>query len=343
MTDLLLVVVVGISVLSLAALFQVIRQQGRLLLRIDALETHLMGEATAPAGFGLEVGAQPDPFELPDLDGHPVRLADFRGKRLLLVNWSPTCGFCDLIVRELAELQPSLRKRKIELVLASYGDARSNRELVAEHGLECSILIQDGRAIDAFAGVGTPAAYLIDEDGRVARPLAVGAEEVPELARQIATRTKLSSERDLSASRIERNGLPAGSPAPTFSLPDLRGRTVSLEDYRGRRVLLVFSDPDCGPCDALAPDLVRFEREHRDNNLAVVMVGRGNPEENRRKAKQHRFVFPVVVQDRWKLSTQYGIFATPVAFLIDEQGVIARDVAVGSDQILALAHELVPM
>ena len=343
MTDLLLVVVVGISVLSLAALFQVIRQQGRLLLRIDALETQLMGEATAPAGFGLEVGAQPNPFELPDLDGHPVRLADFRGKRLLLVNWSPTCGFCDLIVRELAELQSSLRKRKIELVLASYGDAGSNRELVAEHGLECSILIQDGRAIDAFAGVGTPAAYLIDEDGRVARPLAVGAEEVPELARQIATRTKLSSERDLSASRIERNGLPAGSPAPTFSLPDLRGRTVSLEDYRGRRVMLVFSDPDCGPCDALAPDLVRFEREHRDNNLAVVMVGRGNPEENRRKAKQHHVVFPVVVQDRWKLSTQYGSFATPVAFLIDEQGVIARDVAVGPDQILALAHELVPM
>lgn len=342
MTDLLLVVVAGISVLSLAALYQVIRQQGRLLLRIDALEARLMGEETAPALSGLEVGAEPDPFELPDLDGRAVRLADFRGRRLLLVNWSPTCGFCDLIAPELAQLQPSLRKRKIELVLASYGDAESNRELGAEHGLECPILIQDGRTIDAFAGVGTPAAYLIDEEGRVARPLAVGAAEVPELARQVAARTRLSGEREVSESRIERNGLPAGSPAPTFSLPDLGGRTVSLEDYRGRRVMLVFSDPNCGPCDALAPDLIRLEREHRDNNLAVVMVSRGDPKENRRKAKQHGFEFPVVVQQKWKLSKQYGIFATPVAFLIDEQGVIARDVAVGAGQILALAHEEVP-
>jgi hypothetical protein len=43
-----------------------------------------------------------------------------------------------------------------------------------------------------------------------------------------------------------------------------------------------------------------------------------------------------VLQERWKLSQEYGIFATPVAFLIDERGVIARDVAKGIDAIRAL-------
>jgi peroxiredoxin len=69
------------------------------------------------------------------------------------------------------------------------------------------------------------------------------------------------------------------------------------------------------------------------------MVARGDPEENRCKAQEHGFEFPVVLQERWKLSKEYGIFATPVAFLIDEDGVIARNVAQGVDEILALARE----
>jgi peroxiredoxin len=133
--------------------------------------------------------------------------------------------------------------------------------------------------------------------------------------------------------------LKAGTSAPTFELPDLAGRPVCLTDERGRRVLLVFSDPECGPCDVLLPDLARLEREHRENGLAVVMVGRGDPEENRRKAEAFGVEFPVVLQPGWRLSKQYGIFVTPVAFLIDEEGVIERDVARGPTAILELARE----
>ena len=66
------------------------------------------------------------------------------------------------------------------------------------------------------------------------------------------------------------------------------------------------------------------------------MVARGDVEENRHKADEHGFEFPVVLQERWNLSKEYGIFAVPVAFLIDEDGVIAKGVARGVDEILAL-------
>ncbi len=46
-----------------------------------------------------------------------------------------------------------------------------------------------------------------------------------------------------------------------------------------------------------------------------------------------------MIQDKWRLSKEYGIFSTPVAFLIDEDGVIAKDVAIGPDAIMALAQE----
>jgi peroxiredoxin len=104
---------------------------------------------------------------------------------------------------------------------------------------------------------------------------------------------------------------------------------------------LVFTDPHCQPCDEIAPELARLHRQHQANGVALVMVGRGDAEENRKKAQQNGFDFPVVLQKKWELSRQYGIFATPVAFLINEAGIIARDVAIGADAILELAqHDL---
>jgi hypothetical protein len=71
----------------------------------------------------------------------------------------------------------------------------------------------------------------------------------------------------------------------------------------------------------------------------VILVERGDPEETRRLADLHHFEFPVVTQKRWEISKEFGIFTTPVAFLINETGVIDRPVAKGVDEILALARD----
>jgi peroxiredoxin len=270
-----------------------------------------------------------------------VRLEDLHARRLLLTHWSPLCGFCDLIAPELAGLQRDLRVRDTQLVLVSWGAPEEIRAHAQEHGLECPILLVGGEApLAAFTNMGTPAAYLLDEQRRVTRPAAIGADDVLSLAREAGRRrTMLRTEKSLRESRLERDGLKAGTPAPTFDLPDVGGGTVSLEDYRGRRVLLVFSDPDCGPCQELAPELARLHREHRDEGLELIMVGRGDIERNRAKAREHGLEFPVALQDHWKLSKEYGTFATPVGFLIGEDGVIETDVATGGNQILALARQ----
>lgn len=341
------VVLLSLILISLwLVLYQLVKQQGRMMLRLDALE----GEAGAAVHGGqvgppgVSVGKEFEPFSLPDLEGRTVSLTDFRGKRVLVVNWSPQCGFCDLVAPELAKLQAEFDGRDVGLLLISSGDADSNRKLAEAHGLKCPVLLLNGsKPPEPFENMGTPVAYMLDERGRVARPVAVGAHEVPALAREAAgggssSRQRLPGELPLSASRIEREGLKSGTRAPSFSLPDVRGGTRRLEDFRGRRVLLVFTDPHCGPCDQLAPALVRFDKEHGDGGPAIVLVGRGELEENRRKAELYGVEFPFVIQEGWRLSKTYGIFATPVAFLIDEQGVIARNVGTGVEEILALVH-----
>jgi peroxiredoxin len=321
----------------------VLRQQGRLLLRIEALEARGGAPDTPAAGDprgGLPLATPFPPFRLASLEGEDVSLEDFQGKRVLLVHWSPECGFCRQIAADLARLSGDLSRRKTELVFVSYGGPEANKALLEQHGLRSPVLLQpEGQTVAGFARMGTPVAYLLDEKGRIAKPVAVGAHEVPELAEEAAGRRRhLTSERPLSESLIEREGLKAGTPAPVFELPDLAGRTVSLAEHRGRRVLLVFSDPECGPCDALLPDLARLDRDHGKDGLALMLVSRGGVEENRRKAEASGVKFPVVLQPGWKLSKEYGIFATPVAFLVDEEGVIERDVVRGPAEILALAH-----
>ncbi len=339
-------------------LLQLFRQQGRILLRLDALESKTAGLSdNAGSGSdltGLAVETAVEDFQLPDVTGKKVSLSDFRGRRVLLIYWSPECGFCDMAAAELARMQSRLEKNKTQIVMVSFGNAESNRKLAAEHELSSTILLLENSpaqkflADEVFQYCGTPSAYLLDEQGRVARSLTSGMDQVVLLAREAAAETqpdKAEAKKGtirrlpLSESRIEREGLKAGTPAPHFSLPAIDGETVSLEQYRGRKVLLVFTDPQCGPCDDLAPHLVGLHRKHGNNGLALVMVGRGNAEQNQKKAKEHGISFPLVLQERWKLSREYGIFTTPVAFLIGKDGIIMRNVAIGPDQILTLARE----
>src|SRR5260221_3225850 len=60
-------------------------------------------------------------------------------------------------------------------------------------------------------------------------------------------------------------GLPVGTPAPAFALSTLTGETVTLESLRalGKPVVLIFSDPGCGPWPALLPKIGHWEREPR--------------------------------------------------------------------------------
>ena len=192
---------------------------------------------------------------------------------------------------------------------------------------------------------GTPTGYLIDSDGKVASTQAMGVD----LVLDMITRWPISPEgnggggsagmalQDTSRSRLVRDGLEPGTIAPTFVLPDLDGTMRSLTDFRGRNVLLVFSDVDCGPCDVLAPDLVQIANSEQDNGVQLVMISRGGQDENRRKAEEHGYPFPVLLQRSWEVSKQYGMFATPIGFLIDEEGVIAERVAMGGPAICELA------
>ena len=140
--------------------------------------------------------------------------------------------------------------------------------------------------------------------------------------------------RSLSRSRINRSGLSVGDVAPSFELPLMNGGFVRLEDFSGSELLLVFSDPNCGPCHELMPKLKRLHQRTPDINILVI--SRGKCTENVLKYNQYMHVFPIALQRHWEISIKYAMFATPIAYLIDAKGMISSKVAPGADAILTL-------
>jgi methylamine dehydrogenase accessory protein MauD len=133
-------------------------------------------------------------------------------------------------------------------------------------------------------------------------------------------------------SRIERRGLSAGMKAPDFVLNDLEGRTVRLGGFARRKVSLVFTQPSCGPCQTLLPDLTRVAEQHVADGLQVLVVNNGSVEVTRALLNGHEPSFPVLLQEHWKVSREYGAFIAPFAFVIDEQGVIRAKGVVNSQK-----------
>jgi peroxiredoxin len=249
---------------------------------------------------------------------------------------------------DLAQLPSLPPDGRPMLLVVTVGDADQNRELVEASGLRAPVFVQEGKEIAArFKATGTPTGYLIDERGTIASELAQGADALLALARGVAPQTvPRPSEVGSSVagpgtglrvreSRLARDGLGAGTPAPPFRLPRIGGGDLSLEEYSGQPVLLVFSDPGCGPCNELAPKLERLHRQSLD--LEVLMISRGSPSANEAKIVEHRLTFPVVLQRHWEISRMYAMFATPIAYLLDEHLTVAADVALGPDAIVQLA------
>jgi methylamine dehydrogenase accessory protein MauD len=133
-------------------------------------------------------------------------------------------------------------------------------------------------------------------------------------------------------SRIGRSGLKPGKKAPEFTLPSVTVGEVSLGDFAGRQVLLVFVQTGCAPCDGIAPELNRLATRNQD--VQVLVVNNAEANAAREYAREVNARFPVLVQERWSLSKRYEVFATPFAFLIDKQGVVAAKGIVTSKEHL---------
>ena len=131
-----------------------------------------------------------------------------------------------------------------------------------------------------------------------------------------------------------RPGLALGSAAPAFALPALSGETRTVEGLvgAGRPVVLVFTDPHCGPCRVLLPEIGRWQRELRGLARLAVVSG-GDADESRERTQGYHLDQSEVLLDDGVVAQAYGVDGTPSAVLIGADGHIASPVAMGAEAI----------
>jgi peroxiredoxin len=344
----LLVLAAGLVLLGLVAaqwlfLYGLLRQNGRLLARLEAVEGTLaaaglaQSENGARSAPGLPVGAPAPDFGLRDLRGEEVALEDLRarGKPVVLMFTDPNCGPCAELLPDVGRWQREYAE-KVTISLVGRGSVEENHAEASEHGVENVLLQDDWEVADAYQVEATPSAVIISPEGTVGSPLGQGPDAVEALVEHaVGVRAQLPL---LHAHAGHAEAEPAspkvGEPAPEFRLPDLEGRDVGLEDFRGGETLVLFSSPGCGFCQEMMPDVQEFEAAPPEGAPNLLVVSDGTVEENEAMG----FSSPVVLDNDYAVSDAFGAGGTPSAVLVDAEGRIASEVVVGAKGVLELAR-----
>lgn len=249
--------------------YRLLRDRDRVRLRLDALERQAeqRPDLAPPGGTpraALAIGSAAPDFAPADLTGQRHASAEWRGRAVTLIFVDPACEICRQMLPDLARVIAAVDSEATAPILLSSRDGEETRRLVRHYGLDCTALVQDdGEVAEDFRIPGTPAAYRLDESGRIASHLAVGAPEVLALVGRreagdaspvagardggrAANATAAADGRPLESGRVERATIrrrgPAGEPMGSLFVVSLP-RSLSTLVYDAARAALGLRSP----------------------------------------------------------------------------------------------------
>jgi thiol-disulfide isomerase/thioredoxin len=210
-------------------------------------------------------------------------------------------------------------------------------------------LQEDWEISEAYEVAGTPSAVIVEPDGKVGSPVAGGSIAIESLVAQTvgAPRPELPVQPQQAQGepcpncgqvhadngQIASTGPKIGEPASEIKLSDLEGKTVELKDFRGENTLVLFWNPGCGFCQQMLPDLREWEANPPEGAPKLLVVSTGTQESNRDMDLRS----PVVLDQQFSIGSAFGASGTPSAVLVDSEGKVASELAVGAPAVLALA------
>ncbi|MBZ5728265.1 MAG: redoxin domain-containing protein [Acidobacteriia bacterium] len=329
-------------------MFHLFRQHGRMLVRIDDLETTLKERGllavAAQAQSGLPTGSSAPSFGLPLLSGEMTSLERLLelGRPVLLIFSDPRCNPCNALLPDVARWEREEGSR-LTIAIISRGTVEANRAKTINYGLKNVLLEQDREVSETYYAQGTPSAVLIFSDGSIGSSVVMGAQAIAQLVVHATGRTSHDAAafdgRHGHHNHTPQSGLRIGQKAPSFRLLDLEEKSVELDTFKGRDTLLLFWNPNCGFCRSMLSDLKAWEQYRRKMAPQLLVVSTGTAESNR--AMQLRST--VVLDQSFGVGSLFGVTGTPSAVLVNSEGLIGSTVSVGAVAVLSLAGAAEPL
>lgn len=333
------VATVGLLIAALFRLKKISEQQRQIMRRLEVMELMAQDGATVTrdeAGLpdeGLPIGALFPNFELPDLSGRTVSLNELKTdhKPILFLFVSPTCNPCKALLPEFEQWQTELGN-KLNFVFLSSGSAEENSGKF-EGDAAKTILLQNEREIgEAVQAQWTPTAILVDAHGRIASHVAAGDNAIRELIERIKENDPGKELTYFTNGHGHSHGSKLGETIPQFSLKDIQGNEVSSDTFRGRETLVAFWSLTCPFCREMIADLRDWEGARGKDDPALILFSEGDVDEH----KEFGLSSPIILEDDYKTAAKFGMFGTPSAVLVNEEGKIISETAVGAPVIWSL-------
>ena len=132
---------------------------------------------------------------------------------------------------------------------------------------------------------------------------------------------------------------PQGKPAPSFALPDTNGKTVSLQEFKGRPVIVTFWATWCGPCVAESDELNKLARKYE----RLVILGLDvddEPDALQQFLQKRPLSYAVLKAGKidGPVATSYGVTGLPLTVVITANGLVDFVAAGGVTEDTLEAH-----
>ncbi|MBI5970910.1 MAG: TlpA family protein disulfide reductase [Deltaproteobacteria bacterium] len=119
----------------------------------------------------VTAGAEAVGFTLPDLNGRPVSLKDYRGKVVFLNIWATWCATCEEEMPSMEALSKGLKGQPFEIIAVSIDSegGETVKKFIGRLGLTFTVLHdRSGKIKDVYKTTGVPETFIIDQNGIIA-------------------------------------------------------------------------------------------------------------------------------------------------------------------------------
>jgi peroxiredoxin len=132
-------------------------------------------------------------------------------------------------------------------------------------------------------------------------------------------------------------------PAPELSLTDIDGRNVSLDDYRGRVVLVNLWATWCPPCKAELPALQSFYDANKDQGFVIIGIDDGETADIVAPfVGEYGLTYQIWMDTEYETERAFGTINLPSSWVLDRQGNVVLN-WVGAISTARLEEYVIPV
>ncbi|NNE68210.1 MAG: TlpA family protein disulfide reductase [Pyrinomonadaceae bacterium] len=311
--------------------------------RLDGMEDRLKGvekyttllemqeSGDEPTG-GLPIGTFVGDISIENSAHEPFAIGSLTNEKLalLMIFVGPDCLPCVSLAEHIPKWAEVL-KDTVEIALISTADEETNIEKFGSEIAEYLYLQHGSEVSDPLKARWTPTALLVGPDGRIASKPAAGDTAITTLITSLVDTESIEpplfvgEELGTLSDRF-------GQTIPEFELERLGGARFRNSDLLKKPTLVVFWSLTCQYCTEMLTEMLTWRRDSPELGLAIIADG------DRRKLEETGLGGSLILDDNYKVSETFGMYGTPSAVIVDENGVVVSETAQGANDINLLSR-----